>query len=54
LLKIYFDDIRTEEWTPSRAGKASRMDFLLKKEKCVIEVKKTRKTLKGKEVGDEF
>ncbi len=35
LLKIYFDDVRPEEWTPSYAGKSSRMDFLLKKEKLV-------------------
>lgn len=33
LLRLYFDDIRTEEWTPSSAGGSSRMDFLLKKEK---------------------
>ncbi|GLR97208.1 hypothetical protein GCM10007858_48480 [Bradyrhizobium liaoningense] len=29
LLIIYFDDIRKEEWSPSYAGGASRMDFLL-------------------------
>jgi hypothetical protein len=27
LLKIYFDDIRREEWTPSYAGSCARMDF---------------------------
>lgn len=27
LLRIYFDDIRPEEWTPSAAGGASRVDF---------------------------
>jgi len=27
LLTIYFDDIRKEEWAPSYAGGASRMDF---------------------------
>ena len=40
---LYFDDIRAEEWTPSYAGKCARVDFLLKNEKIVIEVKKTRK-----------
>lgn len=54
LLKLYFDDVRPEEWTPSYAGKAARMDFLLKKEKTVIEVKKTRKNLTDKEVGDQL
>ncbi len=31
LLQIYFDDIRTEEWTPSYAGKCSRIDFVVVK-----------------------
>jgi hypothetical protein len=32
LLRLHFDDIRPEEWTPSYGGKSTRMDFLLKKE----------------------
>ena len=52
LLHLHFDDIRPEEWTPSYAGGSSRMDFLLKQEKIVIEVKKTRKGLGAKEVGE--
>lgn len=54
LLRLYFDDIRTEEWTPSYAGGSSRMDFLLKKEQIVIEVKKTRKGLNDKELGKQL
>jgi hypothetical protein len=54
LLKIFYDDIRPEEATPSHAGKASRMDFLLKKEQIVIEVKKTSDKLTHKEVGDQL
>jgi len=54
LLKIYFHDIRSEETTPSYAGSSKRMDFLLKSEKVVIEVKKTRKTLTAKEVGEQL
>ncbi len=54
LLKIYFDDIRPEEWTPSYAGGSSRMDFLLKAEKIVVEVKKTRAKLGAKEVGEQL
>ncbi|WP_299789036.1 DUF2321 domain-containing protein [uncultured Shewanella sp.] len=54
LLHIYFDDIRPEEWTPSYAGGCSRVDFLLKQEGIVIEVKKTRKTLKAKHVGEQL
>ncbi|MBD5393983.1 MAG: hypothetical protein HDR71_06875 [Lachnospiraceae bacterium] len=54
LLKIYCDDIRQEEWTPSYAGTASRQDFLLKNEKIVIETKKARKGLNNKELANEL
>lgn len=54
LLKLFFDDIRPEEWTPSYAGKSSRMDFLLKSSQIVVEIKKTRKGLTHKEIGDEL
>lgn len=54
LLKIDFDDIRAEEYTPSYAGGSSRIDFLLKIEKIVIEVKKTRTGLEDKEIGNEL
>mgnify|MGYP007011827064 CR=1 FL=1 len=54
LLRLYFDDIRAEEYTPSYAGSASRVDFLLKKEKIVIEIKKTRKSLGAKELGEQL
>lgn len=54
LLKIEFDDVRAEEWTPSYAGKSSRMDFLLKHEQVVVETKKTRKDLGQKQIGDEL
>ncbi|HTC95964.1 MAG TPA: hypothetical protein VK699_21155 [Terriglobales bacterium] len=54
LLRIYFDDVRPEEWTPSYAGKSSRMDFLLPEEELVVEVKKTRLGLGAKELGSEL
>ena len=54
LLHIHFEDIRPEEWTPSYAGGCSRVDFLLKQEKIIIEVKKTRKTLKAKDIGEQL
>lgn len=53
-LKLHFDDIRQEEWTPSYAGSASRVDFLLKQEKIIIEVKKTRTKLRDREVGEQL
>lgn len=39
LLRVHFDDIRPEEWTPSHAGSSSRVDFLLKEEQIIVEVK---------------
>lgn len=54
LLRIYYDDIREEEWNPSYAGGAQRSDFLLKKEQIIIEVKKTRSSLKSKQLGEQL
>ena len=54
LLKLHFNDIRPEEWTPSYAGGASRVDFLLPEHGIVIEVKKTRPTLKATQLGAEL
>lgn len=54
LLCLFFNDIRPEEWTPSYAGGSSRMDFLLKPERTVIEVKKTRQTLLDREIGEQL
>lgn len=51
VLKLEFDDVRAEEYVPSYAGSNSRMDFLLKEEQIVIEVKKTSDNLKDKEIG---
>jgi hypothetical protein len=54
LLRINFEDVRKEEYTPSYAGSSTRIDFLLKREKILIEIKKTRPTLKDKEVGNQL
>lgn len=54
LLKLHFDDVRPEEWTPSYAGGANRMDFLLKDEEIAIEIKMTRSGLKDKELGEQL
>src|SRR5262249_7102659 len=45
LLRFHFDDVRAEEVTPSVGGKSGRMDFLLKRERLVVETKMTRKSL---------
>jgi hypothetical protein len=54
LLTLAFDDIRPEEWTPSYAGSCARMDFLLKEELTVVEVKKTGSNLSAKAVGEQL
>lgn len=54
ILRLHFDDVRPEEWTPSYAGGNNRMDFLLKNEEISIEVKMTRNGLKNKELGDQL
>jgi hypothetical protein len=50
LLRLHFVDIRAEEYTPSYASKSSRMDFLLKREALVVEIKMTRAGLGPKEL----
>ena len=54
ILSLHFEDVRPEEWTPSYAGSSSRIDFLLKRERVVVEVKMTRANLRDREVGEEL
>jgi hypothetical protein len=54
LLRLFFDDIRPEEWTPSYAGGASRMDFLIPRYKLAIELKFTRATMTTKQLGEQL
>lgn len=54
LLHLHFNDIRPEEWTPSYAGGSARVDFLLKEEQIIVEIKKTRKGMSTKELADQL
>lgn len=54
LLKIYFEDIRPEEYAPSYGGVSPRIDLLLKNEQIVIECKKTRDGLGRRKLRDEL
>ena len=54
LLTLFFNDIRKEEWNPTYAGGASRSDFLLPEINTVIEIKKTRKSMSTKELGEQL
>ena len=54
LLHLYFEDIRNEDWVPEYAGGKSRVDFLLKNEKMIIEVKMASENLQDKDIGDQL
>jgi REase_DpnII-MboI len=54
LLTIYFDDIRKEEWSPSYAGGAARMDFLLPEIESVVEIKMARRNLSTRQLGEQL
>lgn len=54
LLVANFRDVRPEEWTPSYAGGASRMDFLLKRDRLVVETKMVRSDHSDKTLGEEL
>jgi hypothetical protein len=53
-LATRFHDVRPEGWTPGYAGGSAKMDFLLKSEKVVLELKRTRVGLDDREVGKEL
>lgn len=54
LLRPWVQDVRPEEYTPSYAGKSTRMDFLLPAHELVIETKFVRDRQHAKGVGDEL
>ena len=54
LLTPFFEDIRPEEVAPSYAGGHARIDFLIKAEQIVVEIKKTRPSLKARELRDQL
>lgn len=54
LLRIAFDDVRSEEWVPSYAGGASRVDFLLPEIEAVVEIKKSRPGLSARQLGEQL
>lgn len=53
LLRVYFDDIGTDEWTPAYTEGVSRTTFLLDHDRLAIVVKKTRTGLSRKELMDQ-
>jgi hypothetical protein len=51
VLRMFYDDVRPEDYVPEQAGSKSRVDFRLKLEQIVIETKMTRANLGAKRVG---
>jgi hypothetical protein len=54
LLVQFFDDVRDEEWSPSYAGAATRIDFVLPEVRVAVELKWTRTSMTEKSLGDEL
>ena len=54
ILRLFFDDVRPETYTPNYANKSNRTDFLLPKHRILIETKMTRKGLDDKKLSEEL
>lgn len=53
LLKVEFDEVATDEWTPPYTGGASRTTFLVNRDQIAVVAKKTRSGLTTKELADQ-
>jgi hypothetical protein len=54
IFRIDFSDVRKEDVAPICAGSSSRIDLILKKEKILVEVKKTSVKNREKELGNQL
>jgi hypothetical protein len=50
ILRVFFEDVRREEWTPSLAGGSTRTDIFLKEEELFIELKMARAGVSASEL----
>ena len=53
LLKMEFDEVGTDEWTPPYAGSITRTTLLLNREQIAIVAKKTRPGMTTKEIAEQ-
>lgn len=53
-LRNTFDDVRTEEWTPSSAGNAKRADLFIPQAGVMLEVKFVRDKRHGRAIANEL
>lgn len=54
ILRLLFEDVRPETYTPNYANKSNRTDFLLPKQRILIETKMTRLGLDSKKLSEEL
>jgi hypothetical protein len=54
VLRMIFEDVRDEDPSPSRAGGSSRIDFVLKRQAIVVEIKMTREGLRDRDLGNQL
>jgi len=54
VLRLFFDDVRPETYTPNYANSSNRTDFLLPKQKILIETKMTRVGLDARKISEEL
>lgn len=54
LLQNDFNDIRKEESSPSSAGANSRLDFVIKEKKVILEIKMTSEKYSTKKLGEDL
>jgi len=54
LLKVEFDEVATDEWTPPYTGGASRTTLLVNRDQIAVVAKKTRSGLTTKELADQI
>ena len=53
LLKLEFDEVGTDEWTPPYAGGSTRTALLLNRDRLAVVAKKTRSGLTTKELAEQ-
>ncbi len=54
ILRLFFDDVRAEPWTPSYADNQNRIDFVLPDHEIAIEVKHTGDRLTQRHIADQL
>jgi hypothetical protein len=54
LLVQFFDDVRDEDWAPTYAGAASRIDFVMPAFELAVELKYARESMSARTLGEQL